>query len=354
MLYLQIANYDEFREIFGTRVSSRGCIKNKILLSYWKYRYKIDEERGACSMIKSMTDLYDLVIRDLSASHRVPMSEPFRIRGFNLEYSILSARYKTPSQGCIDITHPANICYLDTVHVGVDGKPKLGSMGAGKFFRKLIEEHQPRIPESVITYASEEFQREWQADVASKISQYKLIVDKHFDYIYSSEKCVSTFKSCMCDKEHYHFYEKCVDASAAYLVLGDKIYARCIIFHNVKIEGVGVVNYAERQYAQDKSILLMTLLINKLIAGKYIEAYKTIGADCHAATNIIDIKTGKLIPDCKASISCNIEPKDIVSFMDTFRYYYPDLKVAANTNKLFQGPYHELDHTDEHLRPIIR
>ena len=43
MLGVQIKDYDEFRDIFGTCRSSRGSITNKILLSFWMHRYLIDK-----------------------------------------------------------------------------------------------------------------------------------------------------------------------------------------------------------------------------------------------------------------------------------------------------------------------
>ena len=74
MLGVQIKDYDEFRDIFGTCRSSRGSITNKILLSFWMHRYLIDKDFRA-TQIKDMRSLFNLVMDSIQSSkhHRYPL-----------------------------------------------------------------------------------------------------------------------------------------------------------------------------------------------------------------------------------------------------------------------------------------
>lgn len=346
MLKIQIKNYDEFREIFGTRCSSRGCIQNKVLLAFWKYRFPLDGD-GRATSVRTMQDLYNLVISGLSQHPLEGHARPFAIIGGSVNISIVSSKFKTPSGGCIDWANPGNIRYTDTTRVDRQGNAKLCSMGAGKFLRKLIDEHKPRIPESVITYCSEEFQRVWEGEISKMVSGYELVVDKHFDYIYSTEHLFegSTFSSCMNNKHQWSFYLNFVNASAAYLVKEGAIYARCIIYHDVKTIDGKLHNYAERQYAHNGSELLKTLLINKLIDAGHIDLYKVIGAGCRAVTSIVDAKTGVMLKDPRVSTRCTLTTGGTKAFLDTFKYYYPE--KATLTNYALPGNYQhfDMDHT---------
>ena len=67
MLKLKLKNYEEFKSIFGTRNSARGCIYNKILLSFWMHRFKVDKD-GRATSIRNMDDLYKLVEEQLGIS----------------------------------------------------------------------------------------------------------------------------------------------------------------------------------------------------------------------------------------------------------------------------------------------
>ena len=345
MLKIQIKNYDEFREIFGTRCSPRGCIQNKVLLAFWKYRFAIDGD-GRSSQIRSMQELYNLVMNGLAQHPLANAIETFAIKGDKIKYNIQSARYQVPQGGCIDYNKPGNIKYIDTTHCDRNGNGKLCSMGAGRFLRKLIEEHKPRIPEAVITYCSEELQRLWEGDISSMVSGYELVVDKHFDYIYSRDwlENFNSFGSCMTGKGQWEFYRDCVDASAAYLKKNGKIHARCIIYHDVKTTDGKLHNYAERQYACGGSELLKTLLINKLVDGGYIDLYKVIGAGCRDITRVVEAKTGMLLTDSRMTTTCTLRNGQIRSFLDTFKYFFPAVGILANYHAS-SGEVHEMDHT---------
>lgn len=336
-------NYDEFRSIFGTRRSPCGCIRNKVLLAFWKYRFLIDKD-GRATAIRTMQDLYNLAMENMQV-HSVRNGSTFKIKGDKVAYNIQSAKFRTPSGGCIDFINPGNIKYLDLEHTDREGKPKLCTMGAGRFLRKLIEEHKPRIPEQVITYLSEEFQRLWEGDVQTQLSGYTLVVDKHFDYIYSSAKLAGEFNSCMNDKNVYSFYNNSVNASAAYLVKNDRIYARCVVFHGVRTSDGKEHNYAERQYAKDQSDLLKTILVSMLYKQGYIDLYKCIGAGCHDVKNIIDAKTGNPLKDPRLQTKCWVRHGEVYSFLDTFKYYYPAKAIIANFEVDGAGTCYDLDHT---------
>lgn len=332
MLKFQIKNYDEFRQIFGTRRSAIGTIRNKVLLDFWKSQFLLENfEDGECSsVIKNVADLYLLVLEDLQI-HSILNGSPFRIKCNQVDLKIQSAKYATPALGCVDFNNPKNIMYLDKEHVGRDGRPKLSSMGAGRFFRKLSEEHKQNIPESLVTFCSEEFQRRWESDAKSILVEYKLVVDKSFSSIYSSKYLQGKVGSCMTDKNYWSFYNDSVDASAAYLVgPSGKIYSRCVIFHHVKTEDGVLHNYADRQYAVDGSEILKTILVNKLIAGGYIDIYKQIGAGAGDSHCIIDVKTGGKLSNTRVSIPCWIKHGDKLSYMDTFKCFNPTTGIAAN------------------------
>ena len=67
MLFFQIENYDEFRKIFGTCRSSRGCIQNKILLAFWVWYFKNhrpEEPSGLASNLKNLPEMeYDQALK---------------------------------------------------------------------------------------------------------------------------------------------------------------------------------------------------------------------------------------------------------------------------------------------------
>ena len=68
MLYFKIKDYSEFKEIFGTCKSPRGTIQNKILLAFWKSRFKRNPNEPA-SLCKNMTDMYKIVMDQLTKVH---------------------------------------------------------------------------------------------------------------------------------------------------------------------------------------------------------------------------------------------------------------------------------------------
>lgn len=334
MLGVQIKDYDEFRDIFGTCRSSRGSITNKILLSFWMHRYLIDKDFRA-TQIKDMRSLFNLVMDSIQSSthHRYTLNLSLG----DFKFSTTSDSFSSAKISC-DLRNLKNISYVDHDH-----QDKMYSMGAGKLFRKLLKEHGARLNESVITYCSEEFQRLWDAAINKLYSGYVLHVDQHFNKIYKSSYLKDSFGSCMVDKGYHTFYANNVKASAAYLTKDDKIYARCVVFHDVYTRDGVKHNYAERQYATNGDDTLKTLLIQELINRGVIDIYKTIGAGCRSITSIVD-KNGVTLKDPYIYTKCNIKHGDTKSFQDTFKYFFPQEGVLANYAKYSSQSY-EFDHT---------
>ena len=134
----------------------------------------------------------------------------------------------------------------------------------------------------------------------------------------------------MTGKDLYYFYTNAVNASAAYLTNRDeKIIARCIIFNDVTDQDGKKWRLAERQYSTGGNEVFKRILIDKLIKGKYIDGYKTVGADCGAATSFVDTHDNS-ISHSKFITECNLELDATLSYQDSFKWYDYDDKVAAN------------------------
>ena len=352
MLEFRLDGYDEFRNLFGTRRNG-GRLKNKILLDFWKYRFNCEGERPFCdsTSIKSLKALYDLVINYLTKNSPIKEGEypnEFVIQGYQSIYRFRSFKYKVPSSGCIDFKNYGNICYLDTEHTDRDGNAKLCSMGAGRMIRKIIAEYKLKLPESTITFVSEEFQRAWQSDIETQLNSYKLVVDKSFELIYTRSAIAGDCHSCMVNKGFHEFYNKSVDASAAYLVKDGLIHARCIIFHNVVDEQGNKHNLIERQYSGDtNSEQTKAIFVNMLIQNGYGDLFKKVGAGASDAQAIVDVKTDKLMANPNLGIPCNIDVGGKIPYLDTFKYYYPDKHMAYNYVR--SGRYYVLTKTDGRL-----
>lgn len=368
MLFFQLKDYNEFKEIFGTKTSSRGCIANKILLSFWKYRFQIDKD-GRASQIRTMKDLFNVIIDSLN--NHLPYREVWRkqrtytplgdggweryesYRKYSTECNVylpfkdfgtkrfFCKDYFNQSNTIFDLRFPGKLS-LTKYETGT-----VEHISAGKFLMTVFEDNQVKLPENVKLYAAEEFQR--LVDSETSIGDYyELVVDKDFKSIYTSKKLEGDFHSCMNDRGHHPFYEKCVDASAAALYDKriNKIVARCIIYHNVySFEDGKLHNYAERHYAADVRNLY---ILNKfLVEGGYCDLYKTVGAGCHDVRQIVSVKTGQLLKNSRLAINCHIGQDDVISYLDTFRFYDYNNGIAYNDYN--DGHYCQLDTTSDHI-----
>jgi hypothetical protein len=325
MLYFQIKDYTEFKDIFGTCKSPRGTIQNKILLAFWKGRFQRNPEEKA-SACKSMADMYAVVMDQLV---QAPMYSPktglsdlpivtFDIN--NKKYTFRNSKYSSIFNEDEVVAKGATDIKCCTV---IDCKTKkLCSIKPSKIILDSFTTVGAVLPQSVMTYCAEIFQSAWEAERNARLEKYQLVVNKDFKAIYSSEACLPDFGSCMTDRGHTAFFSNSVDASAASLidVKSGKIAARCIIWHNVKCDKTNrVYNYADRQYATKGDPKLKAILIERLYEEGHINIHKAVQASCRDALYICD-RTGNKVDDPKLSVACTVKPGDPISYMDTFKY----------------------------------
>ena len=360
---------NSFKSIFDTRTNSIGKIRNKILFSFWKVRFKRDY-CGVGSSIISMSELINFILSSLhnnrpmfcpeykrpifgteldlnfnipDAASQIIKCQVVNFEGFSKNYVFYSKKYSSSFNGrriqqdfkvpnCFKVfdVETNQICYV---------KPS-------KIILDVLETNRAFIGLQATIYCAEVFQKWYESEIIALENRYTLHVDKYFDKIYSSSYCISSFGSCMCNKGQWRFYTKNVNASAAYLTdsqRNNKIVARCILYHNVKQRDNDSVsfNYAERQYAETD--FLKILLIRKLLQENLIDIYKTTGAGCRETHNILD-KDGNDLQNTDFYIDCNIECGDTLSFMDTFAFYFPSMHKAANY-LIQRNGYREIAHT---------
>ena len=325
MLYnYSVKDYESFKNIFGSR-KVNGRIINKILISFWKHRYKVDRDFRA-TQINSVNDLYNLVISQLQYSN---INYPFHIETIKLNnYTFIykTKKFKAPK---IYLKDYRLIEYKNSEN-------KICCMKAGKFFREVLKESKVNLDESTITFCSEVFQKDWES-YSKDFTELELHIDDDFKRIYSGCSLLGNFGSCMVNKDHYSFYKNAVKAKAAYLTNKNGfVVARCIIFEEVIHASSGnVYRYAERQYSYDP--ILKQVLIDRLIAANAIDIYKTVGAGCASITSICN-KDGTSFIDPRFYIECKLQSGDTISYMDTFRFfdghkaynYMSELKIKAN------------------------
>lgn len=350
MLYFQIKDYNEFRDIYGSRNSARGSIQNKVLLSFWMTRMKRDHN-GIASKIRTMNDLFETIL-DCLNQH---LPENYRDCGqvsFDLNdqhYIFYCSKYtsvvdrdtQSQSQFCTD---PKCITVQDRK------SKKWVNVKLSKIFLDACQTNKTVIGEPTTIYCAEEIQHRWEAYTSKLLNVIQLHIDKDFKSIYTASKQAGNNGSCMNDKRQYHFYEKAVNASAAYITNTETglILARCILFHGVKLIGTDkTINYAERQYAgTDKADIYKHILIQKLIDAGAIDYYKKIGAGCSDVNAILD-KNGRSLKNTRVSIPCHLQNGDWLSYQDTFKYYDPDKNEAYNYMPEMKT-YKELGHTIDH------
>ena len=296
--------------------------KNKILLSLFKsgiWIFKTD----LCK-ITDMAQLENSILEliqqsgcdDENLCHRVELNG----------YTFYSSQYSTDvfkgvcEDGSIDCIRYMNV-----------STAKVFKMKAGKLLRALIIETEigKKLPDPVIIYLCEQFTNKWKAYTSSLSTTKTLHVDDNFKLIYTSKNLKGDFGSCMTDKMHHSFYKNAVDASAAYLTEESTglIIARAVIFNCVYDEEGNKWRLCERQYSSQSSEVYKQMLVDALYEGGYIDGHKTVGASCHEATLFVD-KEGRSLSHKKFYIECNLDTDEMVSYMDSFKYYsYSDGKA---------------------------
>ncbi len=373
MIYIKsFKNYEEFKQIFGVVEHGNGvksrknkillaCLKDRKLLHWWlKSRERAERNEAAAEIVHDADYLYAANMGDLKRFAKMLLDDAVFLHHVvyakdDIPYNVLFRR----GFGW-RLYHPT-LCLDEFMGLCTDGDTKsiryvnterddhVFKMKAGKFVSRCIEDDflADVMPEQMKRWIGEEFAREWQsfAEQHVDVNRYKLHVDYNFSDIYDSDRCAGNFCSCMTDKDQWYFYRDAIDCSAAYLTdANDNIVARCIVYNHVTDEKGVVYRLAERQYATGQDNVLKQILVDKLIAGGYIDGYKRVGVDCHDNRNFV-ANNGDSLSDKIFSIECNLEPGDTLSYQDSFVYF------VAGESRAYNGDvgscYIKLDTTDE-------
>lgn len=351
MLQFKIDGYNGFKEVFGTKKSERGCISNRILLSFWKHRFKVDGDARA-SAITNLAELYNTVVGQLS-DHTT--GKPYLLKSRWQEYLDSShecyrrteevRKYNPRANFRINIDgkvfnffikeydpcgeNPYNYAHPGMIHVYNKTNRQEMYVKAGRFLKQVMEDNEVNLDEPTKLYVQEEFQRKIDACTKFDETRYKVVVDKNFSKIYTAENLDGNFHSCMNNKNAYGYYTDCVDASAAYVVDSEtgKIKARCVIYNKVYTADGKVHRYADRTYYTDEAF--GHYLIGYLIKNDIIDLHKKVGAGCHDTHMILDNEDCPLA-DPRIAIDCIIPREHKFSYADTFIYYSAERAVATN------------------------
>ena len=330
-------NAKEFQEVFGK--NQFGGRRNKILLTllkskgFWDYRLRNKTFFKNITSMRSQQLLFDEIFCWLFSESR----GDYRL---NLcDYVFYNNKYKTDLLlgFCADGD-------ITKVRILLEKESENGSefvvrkTSPGKVFRQIIMDSTLNwMPEQVINFLCEKFTEYFIENAEKRINCYTLHVDKDFGKIYSSKNLLGNFHSCMNDMIDVvdEFYSKAVNASAARLEnKNGKIVSRCIIWNDVHdVESGKVYRLAERQYSTDTDYSLMRILISRLIKGNHIDGYKSIGSGCHSPNDFV-LNDGKPL-NVAMYIECN--PSKYVPYMDSFKYWIPDLKIAYNNESYAYG-----------------
>lgn len=333
MLYTSFKNYDEYREMF---YREDGKKKNKILLDFLTCRelrnfYKYDESYKRRFLQQTMVGLYDYCMDKISYS--IPHDSLIRWGNIKLlGYDFNNTLYSCDEQEgvCFDVD-------IQSYRYERLDNHKVYKMKVGKLFAQIIEDNRwgSKLPQSVKIYLCEEVTKRWKAKRLEEESRYELdygssLTDFLRIYNYYGD-CACGFNSCMSGGEHADFYTDAVDATAAWIKDTDTgdIVARCVIYNKVMTSCGNIIRLAERQYAKNGKDYLKTILINKLIKEGMIDGYKAIGADCHDASNFLDIN-GKKFENTDFSIKCTLYYGDTLSYQDSFKWYDINEQRAFN------------------------
>lgn len=329
MLYTSFKNYEEFKQLFPIRVyDGRQCRSNKILLSLYKSgRWFFHSPlRGITNMAELEDKCLELVANSECAGN-----------GEQYEVSLMGRAFRSTSMYTDD---RLGVCEDgDTeqirVHFNGDGRFKLLKRKAGKVIRAIITENSigRNYPAEVVNYLCEQFTTKWKAYAISHNPDYELHVDDHFSSIYNGNRLDGDFGSCMTNRGHHSFYSNALDgARAAYITSRNsgKIMARAVIYNALDEDGCQW-RLCERQYAPvgSRNEILKQTLVNMLIVNGHIDGYKAIGASCHDSTNFVD-NDGRSISHHTFRCRCNLPQNNVVSYQDSFKWYYPTEGLVYN------------------------
>ena len=205
-------------------------------------------------------------------------------------------------------------------------------MKCGKFFRRLVDETHPELPESGRVYFSEQLSAMYRAGHAQD-GRYRLTLDRDFETIYSGHH----FGSCMADKGQWKFYrDSSPDTLAAGLWDGDNLVARCVVYLATDDDTCKTYRLAERQYGANSEVRRQ--LIYLLIEQNKIDGYKQLEASCWDNRNFV-LLDGTSLKNAHLSVKCTATDGDIQSFQDSFRY----LDTCAERARNWDGEGYDAD-----------
>lgn len=358
MLHSSFKNYDEFKELFVAK-NSNGTTrrKNGVLLAFLKS--KAMRERFDISQVTTMNQMFNLVDDAIWQDGRSKV-----LKSLERFYSIRLMDGREYASNIYETDGQEGICidgdFSAYRYVNKERDNRVYKMKVGKMYRHLMDilDFGRSVPEPVKLWMCEEITRRWEAYAQSKMptSEVELHVDDNFESIYSDSDCNNVdFRSCMQDdyEEHWRFYEHSVTAKAAYLTEGGEIgdggyvVARCVLFTEVTREDTGeVIRVAERQYSAEGDEVLQRLLIQKLLDGGHIDAYKKTGAGCGDARAFVD-KDGNDMSNVKMHIRCKLCPDDHLAYQDSFKWYDAGSFVAYNYSNI--NATYDLASTDDYF-----
>jgi len=335
---LYFANRSEYRELF-----SNG--RNKLFLATLKTVYKNKKVQELFTrFIKDKEDIsnakllsfLDCLINVYSVSKKYT---------FNLfpDFAICTDFYGCDNNNgrCTD----GDVGAVRYIKVE-DGKTY--KMKIGKWMNGILTKEYADVINAVgnplINYFLETVITRWKATGFSG-ERYELQTEKEgltFEHIYSTDTCVSKLGSCMMDDCQFEFYDNSVNAQpvALYDKQIRKFVCRAVIFNDVKDANGKTYRYLERQYGQTD--LLKQVLIDACYKANLIDIHKSAMAGYSDVTEVYDRDNKKI--ESFLQIDIHLEPNDVLSFQDTFRYYDIDKKKGYNIHE--DGADHRLDVTD--------
>lgn len=334
----------ELKSIIGLRTTEDGnkVRMNNIALQQLKYFLSSKDERIA-NVRKEIVSAYfgganytnDELLRQAISAMMHKDFGSIDLEGIGIRFPL--AGYRTDYLNGLCMDGDTNCIRL------VKDDDKVIKKKVGKVVREYLEQKKA-LCDVAKTYICEYVSQQWKAYAAEHQVQgkYILVVDDDFDAIYSSDKRVGDFHSCMTNMDCVEFYEK-VNAKAASLRdSDDRIVARCVVFNEVyDLEG-NMYRYAERQYSTDQDLTLQQLLVNMLYKEGYIDINKQVGASCSDSNNVVD-KNGNSMRGTVLYIEHRFESGDMCPYMDGFAYYNDADERMYNDSDYGEVTLHETD-----------
>ena len=301
------------QEIINQKIEERKGDRtySNIIVSLWRYGFENDDQTAV-----DVDDLQGVVAYVGKKLRDDVISEPnvsIHVQGKCEDLSDKyiygkSETYQTDDRNgvCAD-GDPMSVRYkrIDT--------GKVFKMKTGKFFRRLIDEMHPELPEPVRVYFCEQLSAMYRAGHAED-GRYKLTLDRDFEKIYTGYY----FGSCMADKGQWKFYrDSSPDALAAGLWDGDRLVARCIVWNATDADTGEKIRLAERQYGDNSETRRQ--LVYLLAEQHKIDGHKQFEAGCYDGRNYVMLD-GKSLRDRHLYVTCTAREGDVQSFQDSFRY----------------------------------